>query len=198
LERRIERAEKPRPVAFSQRGGATGILSQLAQVPGYLTTGKCIAYIRLRPSYSSRRDDTGAFLEAARGQWDVGRDAYIGGGDMIRDPIVGRVCAIADENHMHVRGPRRPDRSRAIVDNENVEPQARRYPIDLLPHWACIAIDINVSQLSTRFVPGVSLPVSHSFSFDHRRRARAPFTAIASAFRCPTSTTSRFPRVTPV
>src|ERR1700751_4520932 len=30
---------------------------------------------------------------------------------------------------------------------------------------------------------------SHSLSFDHRLRVRAPLTAIASAFRCPTSTT---------
>jgi SMP-30/Gluconolactonase/LRE-like region len=39
---------------------------------------------------------------------------------------------------------------------------------------------------------------SHSRSFDHRLRVCAPLTAIASAFRCPTSTTKRFPRVTPV
>jgi 5,10-methylenetetrahydromethanopterin reductase len=32
----------------------------------------------------------------------------------------------------------------------------------------------------------------------HRLRVRAPLTAIASAFRCPTRTTSRLPRVTPV
>jgi hypothetical protein len=40
--------------------------------------------------------------------------------------------------------------------------------------------------------------ISHSRSFDHRRRTRLPLTAIASALRCPTSTTKRFPRVTPV
>jgi hypothetical protein len=34
-----------------------------------------------------------------------------------------------------------------------------------------------------------SSPISHSRSFDHRRFARLPLTAIASAFRCPTSTT---------
>ena len=39
---------------------------------------------------------------------------------------------------------------------------------------------------------------SHCLSFDHRLRFRAPLTAIASAFRCPTSTTRRLPRVTPV
>jgi hypothetical protein len=38
---------------------------------------------------------------------------------------------------------------------------------------------------------------SHSRSFDHRRRARPPLTAIPSAFRCPTSTSNRLPRVTP-
>ena len=39
---------------------------------------------------------------------------------------------------------------------------------------------------------------SHSFSFDQRRRVCWPRTAIDSAFRWPTSTTSRLPRVTAV
>ena len=50
--------------------------------------------------------------------------------------------------------------------------------------------------------PGTGLAygwrASHSLSFDHHLRFRAPLTAIASAFRCPTSTTRRLPRVTPV
>ena len=40
--------------------------------------------------------------------------------------------------------------------------------------------------------------VSHSFNFDQRRRPDTLRTAIATAFFCPTNTTSRFPRVTPV
>jgi hypothetical protein len=39
---------------------------------------------------------------------------------------------------------------------------------------------------------------SNSPSFDHRRRPEALRTAIATAFFCPTRTTSRLPRVTPV
>ena len=39
---------------------------------------------------------------------------------------------------------------------------------------------------------------SHSPSFDQRRTSREPFTAIASAFFWPTSTTSFRPRVRPV
>jgi hypothetical protein len=39
---------------------------------------------------------------------------------------------------------------------------------------------------------------SHSCNFDQRCRVRAPLTAIASAWRWPTSTTRRLPRVTPV
>ena len=39
---------------------------------------------------------------------------------------------------------------------------------------------------------------SHSFSFDQRRRPETFCTAMATAFFCPTSTTSRLPRVTPV
>ena len=40
--------------------------------------------------------------------------------------------------------------------------------------------------------------MSHSFSFDQRRRVCWPRTAMDSAFFCPTSTTSRLPRVTAV
>ena len=39
---------------------------------------------------------------------------------------------------------------------------------------------------------------SHSANFDHRRRPEMLRTAMATAFFCPTNTTSRFPRVTPV
>jgi hypothetical protein len=39
---------------------------------------------------------------------------------------------------------------------------------------------------------------SHSANFDHRRRPEALRTAMATAFFCPTSTTSRLPLVTPV
>lgn len=50
---------------------------------------------------------------------------------------------------------------------------------------------------SWRLWPG-GAPLSHSPSLDQRRRALPFLTAIASARRCPTSTTSRLPRVTPV
>ena len=42
------------------------------------------------------------------------------------------------------------------------------------------------------------LPLSHSANFDHRRRPEALRTAMATAFFCPTKTTSRLPLVTPV
>jgi len=46
--------------------------------------------------------------------------------------------------------------------------------------------------------PAWPLPIaSHSLSFDHRRFAPPPLTAIASALRCPTRTKRRLPRVTP-
>ena len=39
---------------------------------------------------------------------------------------------------------------------------------------------------------------SQACSFDHRRRPETLRTAMATAFFCPTRTTSRLPRVTPV
>jgi hypothetical protein len=47
-------------------------------------------------------------------------------------------------------------------------------------------------------VPTPKLGVSHSRSFDQRRCEPAFLTAMASALRCPTRTTRRLPRVTPV
>ena len=52
-----------------------------------------------------------------------------------------------------------------------------------------------------KHMPGHAIcagPASHSRSFDQRRRAPWFLTAMASALRWPTSTTSRLPRVTPV
>jgi hypothetical protein len=40
--------------------------------------------------------------------------------------------------------------------------------------------------------------LSHSLSFDQRLRPETLRTAMATAFFCPTNTTSRLPRVTPV
>jgi len=62
---RIKGAEKTGPVLLGQRSGSAGIRSQLPQVPGYLTTGKRVSYIRLRPLFASRGDDPREFLEAA-------------------------------------------------------------------------------------------------------------------------------------
>ena len=45
---------------------------------------------------------------------------------------------------------------------------------------------------------GQAAAVSQSFSFDQRRRPEMFFTAIATAFFCPTNTTNRLPRVMPV
>ena len=82
--------------------------------------------------------------------------------------------------------------------NRNSANDSEREAFPASRHRAGIPIDIDVGQLSARLVPGLSPPISHSRSFDHRRLARLPLTAIASAFRCPTSTTRRLPRVTPV
>ena len=44
----------------------------------------------------------------------------------------------------------------------------------------------------------LAVKANHSRSFDHRRRPDTLRTAIATALRVPTSTTSRLPRVMPV
>src|SRR5438477_485062 len=76
---------------------------------------------------------------------------------------------------------------------KTVEPKTRCHAVDLLAHRARVTINENIRRLPTRFALGVSLPISHSRSFDHRRLARLPLTAISSAFRCPTRTRLRTP-----
>jgi hypothetical protein len=58
-------------------------------------------------------------------------------------------------------------------------------------------------QVAAQLVPqiyrrGAGPEHSHSCNFDQRRRPEMLRTAMAAAFLCPTSTTSRLPRVTPV
>jgi len=89
-------------------------------MPGYLTTGKCIAYIRLRPMLAGGRDGARALFETARCQRNIRGDAYVGGRDVLRNPVIGRVRAVADHDHTHIRGAWRPDRSRAVGDNQNI------------------------------------------------------------------------------
>jgi hypothetical protein len=56
-----------------------------------------------------------------------------------------------------------------------------------------------MAQLATPICRGKDgLGRSHSCNFDHRRRPETFRTAMATAFFCPTNTTSFLPRVTPV
>src|SRR6516165_3758532 len=76
----------------------------------------------------------------------IGGDADVVGRNMLCNPVISRICCIADQDHSYVRGARRPDRSRAIGDNEDVKPKTSRYAIDLLPHRTRITIDVDISQ----------------------------------------------------
>ena len=149
-------------------------------------------------------------FETARCQRNIRGHTDVDSRDALRNPIVGRVCTVTDENHPHVRGHGWTDWSRAIGDHKNIELKARRNAVDLLAYRTRITIQVNVGHVSAqlpaepRFAAsrtgllGRPPLINHSRSFDHRHRVRAPLTAIASAFRCPTSTTRRLPRVTPV
>ncbi len=151
LHGRIKRAEKTGAVLVGQWSGSTGICSELPEVPRDLTTCERVPYIRLRPLFAGGGDNARPFLKTARCQRYIGGDAYVDGRDVLRNPVISRVCIIADQHHFHVRGARRPDWSRAIGDNENIEPQASRYAVDFLAHRARITVDIDVSQLPVRF-----------------------------------------------
>jgi hypothetical protein len=40
------------------------------------------------------------------------------------------------------------------ADHKNIKPKARCHAVDLVAHWACITIDIDVGQLSARLLSG--------------------------------------------
>ena len=67
---------------------------------------------------------------------------------MLRHPVVGRIRAVTDQDYSHIRGAWRPDWSRTVGDNQNIELKARRHAVDLFPHRARITIDVDVGQLS--------------------------------------------------
>jgi hypothetical protein len=71
---------------------------------------------------------------------------------VLRNPIIGGIRAVADENHAHVLGPWRPNRSGPVGDHEHIEPEARRHAVDFLAHRASVAVNINDSQLAARFL----------------------------------------------
>jgi hypothetical protein len=54
--------------------------------------------------------------------------------------FIGRVSAIAGQDHSHDRGAWRLDRARTVGDNENVQPKASRHAVDFLAHRARITI----------------------------------------------------------
>jgi len=70
---------------------------------------------------------------------------------MLRNPVVGRVRSVADQDYAHIRSAWRPDRARAVGDYEHIELEACCYTVDLLPHRARIGINVNIGQLPAYF-----------------------------------------------
>ena len=80
-----------------------------------------------------------------------------------------------------------------IMDLEGlITPTHLHYTVQ---HFAVPPV-VESAEWELKIVGEVKSPLT--LNFDQRLRVRAPLTAIASALRCPTSTTRRLPRVTPV
>src|SRR5260370_8043512 len=99
LQGRIKRAEKPGPVPVGQRSTFAGIRSQLPQVPGYLSTGERITYIRQCPLFANRGDAARAFFETACCQRDIRGDAYVAGRDVLSTPAVAPLSPFTHHTH---------------------------------------------------------------------------------------------------
>jgi hypothetical protein len=67
------------------------------------------------------------------------------------NPVIGRVRAVGDENHAHVLGSRRPNRSGPVGYHKHIEPKSRRHAVDFLAYGASVGVNINDSQLAARF-----------------------------------------------
>src|SRR5271166_5386525 len=110
--------------------------------------------------FASRGDNASPIFETACCQRDVGGDAYVDGRDVLCNPVIGRICVIADHDHAHVRGTWRTDRSRAVGDNENIKPKASCHAVYLLPHRARITIDVDFSQTLARCFSTTAIPAT--------------------------------------
>src|SRR3954471_7784064 len=95
-------------------------------------------------------------------------------------------------------GPRLPPQCLQAIEGQ--QSPSGLNAIEPLPNfWVVQKILCNHGQLAmpnSRETGGLGR--NHSLSFDQRRRPETLGTAMATAFFCPTSTTSRLPRVTPV
>jgi hypothetical protein len=93
----------------------------------------------------------------------------------------------------------KPDRRSHSAGGRTAEDSRARTPLS--PQLSCLHALLPLTSLQNPVMPicrATGCPGSHSASFDHRRRPEMLRTAMAMAFFWPTSTTSRFPRVTPV
>ena len=79
---------------------------------------------------------------------------------MFNDPVVDRIRTIAHQDHVHVQSTRRPDWSRPVGDDVNIEPKARRHAVDLLAYRTGIAINVDVSHLRARWLCKSATPVA--------------------------------------
>ena len=172
------------------RTGFDGTPSQgrpgTVRASGRNLTARTVRPRRLR----SRRDDRRSGV--AISEQDVSPPAELGehaGSGLVdaeevqRHPARWRPC---------VRGPAEPVLSPAVLDHNHVETIVSEDPIkpavgEIQGCERCRSAPSHVHQRS-----------SHSSSFDQRRRPEMFFTAMATALRWPTSTTSRLPRVMPV
>ena len=192
LHRRIERAEKPGPAPLGQRGWTMVFVPSSPRclaISRPASALRIFACVQCLPVGKTAR----ALFLRQRAASGISEATHTSAAERCSAIQLSAASALlTHQNHTHLRGAGRPDRSRAVGDDQNIEAQTHRHAVDLLP---------GMHHHRRRFQStSGSLPqhISHSRSFDHRGLARPPLTAITSASRCPTKTTRRLPRVTPV
>jgi len=84
--------------------------------------------------------------EAASGERDVRSNNDVPGADFIRNPIVGNVRTVFNDDHLDAKIARNID---ALVrDDDDSEAEACGDRVDLVLHRACITIDKNFAHLN--------------------------------------------------
>ena len=66
---------------------------------------------------------------------------------------------VADEHQPHLRQTRRPQRARAVADDDDRKAKPCRDPVDLLAHRAGVAVDVERRQAPTSVPTGQATPV---------------------------------------
>ena len=146
LNERVERAQELRTILPGEGRRPAPGNAELAQMARHLAAGQRVADVVAVPDLAGRGDGARSLGQATRCQRNIRRHADIGRRDPLGDPVIGRIRLVSHHDHANIVLAGRPDRTRTVGDDEDLQRQAAGHAIDLLADRAGIAIDIDIAH----------------------------------------------------